>query len=143
MFRKISIATVIVGAVATGGFVAATSASSQKAVKPTAAAASSWAGDYRGQFDGGKGSVKISPATNGRYKVRMDVIGYDGCAGGTTGFGAPVGPKLTLSIPDTVGGVCGIQITRNQDRLTVKETSLCTGFHGMLCAFDGTVKKGR
>lgn len=109
-------------------------AQTKKALDPAA----SFAGSYRGQFDGGNGTVTIrgkSPA----YQAEINVVGEGGCVAEAKGSATARGNSLvmTLQSPD---GRCTITMARSGTTLRMSEQN-CSSLHGMSCGFSGTVRK--
>lgn len=111
---------------------------SQAQTKKAPAASASFAGSYRGQFDGGNGHVTIK-GKGPTYQAEITVVGEGGCVAEAKGNATARGNNLvmTLQSPD---GRCTITMARSGASLRMSEQN-CSSLHGMSCGFDGTVRK--
>jgi hypothetical protein len=101
-----------------------------------------WSGNYRGQFDGGRGTVEISSLGRSSYLVELSTIGQGtGCSGGANGTGVVQGNRMTMEMPLQFSpGMCRITLDRNGATLAVSEDN-CLELHGAQCSFEGSVAR--
>lgn len=108
--------------------------------QPAAATiASSIPGSWKGSLDGGDGTMKIKLTPTG-FDVALDMSGAD-CIGSINGTGSLSNNILTFSNKSDVDDqICAITIKFAGNTANIDENS-CSSFHGMACAFSGTLNK--
>jgi len=102
-----------------------------------AAAPTSLAGEYTGEFEGASAAVTISGSAP-RYTVHF-IIGSDGCAGGALGP-ASVSSSGVLTVRPTDDASCTITMTPAASGFSVQEHQ-CSNLHGDACAFNGNLHR--
>jgi hypothetical protein len=86
----------------------------------------------------GNGSLKISPAGNGKVEVKI-YRAPENCVAEVEGVGEVSGNRIAFFTTDGEYP-CSLEIIASQHKATVIEES-CTGWHGAGCGFDDTFWK--
>lgn len=113
--------------------------------QPTQAApqATSWAGKYGGNLDGGKGSLTITDAgAANRFAVEVVTTNKGGCGGGAKGIGAVTGNTMKLIVKEDwlPNGSCQMTVTRTGERLAVSNGT-CPSMTGASCTLEGNYSR--